>query len=1083
MSNNTHTITIKAITAQAKNAIGSVQNSVDDMISTIERNRDGIESLGIMSGVAFAGLSMGIKSAVSTFADFEATMSGVKAVLNPTEEEFKKLTEQAEILGATTKFSALETAEGTEMLARNGLNAQQILGGALEATLNLAAATGTDIATAADIATDAMASFWLQTENLGQVMNSITGVTNASKFAIEDYKYALAAGGGVAAALGVELEDFNTVIAATWSRFAGGSDAGTSFKTFMQRLVPASKEAMGAMKDLWLVTFDNKKAFDQLRDLWIKPASDSFDDISKAVSDYAKKMKMTEKQVQKFWQELWNQNEFYTAEWNLKSMAEISELLKEATKDLSEEQKNQALSTIFGSDALRTAMGLAEVGAEKFTELQKSIEWTDASENAKTRMDNLKGTFEELGGAVDSVKIALGRSLAPAIKQVTIFFQDIAQKIGVWVAKNPELASTIMVVATAVTGIIAVMTGLALAIWPIFAGFGLLKNIILALIPSFTTIITVVKTVGVAISFLASPIGIIIALIVGLVAVIFFNWDLIKNFTIETFESIKNFLSETFENIKNIGWEFIYNLVEQFVILWESIKTTTENIWNGIITFLSGIWENIKTEVVSFGEAVKNIWNNFWNSVKSIWENILNEIVGFIVGIWENIKSGVTNFGENIKQIWESIWNGLTDFIRNIFNGNTLAAAGEALWNIANKALEWGANMIEMFKQGVQRKWGEFKAWVSESAGVLADFFGFHSPTKKWPNSDADKWMPNFIKMLTDGIRAGKWDLENSIENTAKAFTKINKWLKVDEIKKAFKQMQKDAEQTFDSVASDAEKSKKKIEKFKDEIEKISNKIQDLKNKMEENDDDFKVNISDRYFDVQEKLQDLNNKDKKKDKDLREIEKLEEELKLIQSTLSQEEIDAEIKKRSRSETQKMIDAYEKKQAKLEGEIIKQELLQKEKERWLKEEEDLYKQLIQTKTDLENEYFSLFQQNLDKTKTGIQSAISMMQTLRAMSENTPVDNSSNGGLPFGGAFASGGSVSVGKQYLVGERWPELFVPSTNGYIVPNNQISGAATININMGGVVVTGEADENRLVEKISQKLTRDAKLYKLWIA
>lgn len=159
MSNNTHTITIKAITAQAKNAIESVQNSVDDMISTIERNRDGIESLGIMSGVAFAGLGMSVKSAVSTFADFEATMSGVKAVLKPTEEEFKKLTEQAEILGATTKFSALETAEGTEMLARNGLNAQQILGGTLEATLNLAAATGTNIATAADIATDAMASF------------------------------------------------------------------------------------------------------------------------------------------------------------------------------------------------------------------------------------------------------------------------------------------------------------------------------------------------------------------------------------------------------------------------------------------------------------------------------------------------------------------------------------------------------------------------------------------------------------------------------------------------------------------------------------------------------------------------------------------------------------------------------------------------------------------------------------------------------------------------------------------------------------------------------------------------------------
>lgn len=67
-------------------------------------------------------------------------------------------------------------------------------------------------------------------------------------------------------------------------------------------------------------------------------------------------------------------NGFYDVNGNLKSMAEISEILKEATKNLSEEQKNQALSTIFGSDALRTAMGLAEVGAEKFTELQKSIE-------------------------------------------------------------------------------------------------------------------------------------------------------------------------------------------------------------------------------------------------------------------------------------------------------------------------------------------------------------------------------------------------------------------------------------------------------------------------------------------------------------------------------------------------------------------------------------------------------------------------------------------------------------------------------------------------------------------------------------
>ena len=87
---------------------------------------------------------------------------------------------------------------------------------------------------------------------------------------------------------------------------------------------------------------------------------------------------------------------------------------------------------------------------------------------------------------------------------------------------------------------------------------------------------------------------------------------------------------------------------------------------------------------------------------------------------------------------------------------------------------------------------------------------------------------------------------------------------------------------------------------------------------------------------------------------------------------------------------------------------------------------------------------------------------------------------NGGIS---PRALGGSVVAGERYMVGERWPELFVPNTNGYIVPNNQLSGGATININMGSVIVQNEADENRLAEKISQRLAKEARLYKLGIA
>ena len=86
-------------------------------------------------------------------------------------------------------------ASSIEMLAKNGLNATQILNGAADATVNLAAATGTDLSTAADLATDTMAIFGIQAENMSKAINGITGVAVASKFTVDDYALALAQGG------------------------------------------------------------------------------------------------------------------------------------------------------------------------------------------------------------------------------------------------------------------------------------------------------------------------------------------------------------------------------------------------------------------------------------------------------------------------------------------------------------------------------------------------------------------------------------------------------------------------------------------------------------------------------------------------------------------------------------------------------------------------------------------------------------------------------------------------------------------------------------------------------------------------
>ena len=149
--------------------------------------------------------------------------------------------------------------------------------------------------------------------------------------------------------------------------FQSGSDAWTSMKTMLLRLVPSSIAAASAMQDLGLMTKDWK-------------------------------------------------NQFFDATWKMKSMSDISQLLHDALKDLSDEQRNSALNTIFGTDAMRAAAWMANFTKEQLDQLQSTIENTDAADNARVRMDNLRGSFEQLSGAVDDIFISIGQLLAPAVK-------------------------------------------------------------------------------------------------------------------------------------------------------------------------------------------------------------------------------------------------------------------------------------------------------------------------------------------------------------------------------------------------------------------------------------------------------------------------------------------------------------------------------------------------------------------------------------------------------------------------------------------------------------------------------------------
>ncbi|MGH1417168.1 MAG: phage tail tape measure protein [Pelagimonas sp.] len=288
-------------------------------------------------------------SALSAAKDFQAAMKRVQAATKATDAEMVQLEAKARAVGASTQFRASEAASAIEMLAKNGLRYQAIMDGALDATMSLAGALGADLAPAADLVTDLMAQFGLRAGDLAKVTDLVTGSALNSKFGFDDMRLAIGQAGGVAGKFGVEIEDFLTALAATSSAFSSGSDAGTSFKTFLQRLTPQSKEASAAMKGLGL--------------------------------------------------------EFFDTSGEMKDLAQIAEELREGVSGLSEESRNASLGKIFGTDAIRTALLLADQGAEGVNRLKVAIEDVSAADQAAVRLQGLQGALKELASAWEDLQL------------------------------------------------------------------------------------------------------------------------------------------------------------------------------------------------------------------------------------------------------------------------------------------------------------------------------------------------------------------------------------------------------------------------------------------------------------------------------------------------------------------------------------------------------------------------------------------------------------------------------------------------------------------------------------------------------
>ncbi|MGM1017336.1 MAG: phage tail tape measure protein [Actinomycetota bacterium] len=360
------------------------------------------------AGVAMGGLiAAGIGVAVARFADFDEAMSSVQAATHASSDEMGLLRNAAIDAGASTVFSATEAAAAIEELAKAGVSTSDILGGGLAGALDLASAGGLGVAEAAGIAATSLKQFNLDGSDMSHVADLLAAGAGKAMGDVSDLSQALNQAGLVSQQTGLSIEETTAGLAAFAEQGLLGSDAGTSFKSMLQRLTPQSAEAQARMDELGISAYD--------------------------------------------------------ASGNFVGLAEFAGNLQGALSDLTPEQRNSAMATIFGSDAVRAAGVLYSQGEKGIRDWTSAVsDQGYAAQTARIRLDNLKGDIEELGGAMETALISTGstandtlRTMAQALTGLVGMYNDL-----------PESAQATVMAVGGVTAAVALSGGTALLAVP-----------------------------------------------------------------------------------------------------------------------------------------------------------------------------------------------------------------------------------------------------------------------------------------------------------------------------------------------------------------------------------------------------------------------------------------------------------------------------------------------------------------------------------------------------------------------------------------------------------------------------------------
>ena len=643
---------------------------------------EAVTGIGMKMSTVTTAIAGVATAAVKTTADFEAQMSKVGAISGATSEDVEKLGEKAREMGAKTKFSATESGAAMEYMAMAGWKTNDMLNG-IEGIMNLAAASGEDLATTSDIVTDAMTAFGLSASGTTTVIKDgfSKEVANATHFADvlaqassnsntnvsmlgESFKYAAP----VAGALGYSVEDTAIALGLMANSGIKASAGGTALRTMLTNLAKPTDTIADAMDYLGISLQNSDGSMKSLMDI-MTDLRGSFGQCKMPMDEFQASLADIEAR--------YASGELTEKKYN-DAVADLTEKAYGAEGAL----KAKYAATLAGKEGMSGLLAIVSAAPEDFEKLTNSIYDSDgAAENMSNVMqDNLSGQLTILKSQIDEVAIQIGTILMPTIKSIVSTIQEWVQKfsdldegtkktivqVGAVVA---AIGPLLLVVGKLITFSASVSTGLG-TLSAAFAKAGIGAASAGTSTGAFSTILAAI----------ASPVGIAVAAVAALVAglgyVAVTNED-VRNSLLNVWKTFKANLQPAIEYISG-------TVLPDLKAAWDSLLQMLKPLQEFVMNALTSAWNDILIPVLEWlaGTVLPQLLDTF----KNLWENVLRPLAEFIGSILQPAFEGIS---EVLTTLWNNVLVPLAKFITG-----TLMTAWNEIYNILKKKVIPNINSV-----------------------------------------------------------------------------------------------------------------------------------------------------------------------------------------------------------------------------------------------------------------------------------------------------------------------------------------------------------------------------------------------------